>query len=253
MEEKRLKALDELINKLHIDNIDMDLLDLALTHPSFAVEHGHGEDNQRLEFLGDAVVDLLMGQYLYEQYPADDEGKLTKMRATLVCEAALAEAATNLGLDHYLLLGHGELLSGGLKRASNLADAWEAMCGAIYLCVGTEPLKPVLTHYLSGVIDRVKQGYYGDFKTRLQEYVQRQQGHSIAYTLLEEEGPAHDRRFHMAVEIDGVERGSGWGKTKKEAQSQAALEALIFFGELSPLTDGKSCENSVVKEDHACS
>lgn len=235
MDEKRFAVLTELQNKLNIEDIDINLLDLALTHPSFAVEHGHGADNQRLEFLGDAVVDLLMGEYLYETFPADDEGRLTKMRATLVCEAALAEAAQALGLGSYLRLGHGEHLSGGLKRASNLADAWEAMCGAIYLSAGTEPLKPLLIKYLGSVIERVKRGYYGDYKTRLQEYMQREQGHIIEYRLVEEQGPAHDRRFHMAVDIDGQCCGSGWGKTKKEAQSEAALEALIFFGELAPL------------------
>lgn len=232
MTNERKKQLLALSEKLGIDNIDLALLHQALMHPSYAMENHTGGDNQRLEFLGDAVVDLLMGEYLYHSFPQDDEGKLTKMRASLVCEEALADAATRLGLSNYLLLGHGERTSGGATRPSNLADAWEAMCGAIYLSCGIEVLKPVLTTYLEHTISMVKGGYYGDYKTRLQEYIQQEPNHEIEYNLLEEIGPAHARDFHVEVLVDGKSYGKGWGKSKKIAQREAAMNALIAFGQL---------------------
>ncbi len=235
MEQERRRALGGLTHKLSIGKIDLQLLDIALTHPSYAMEHHLSADNQRLEFLGDAVVDLIMGEYLFHTFPNDDEGKLTKMRASLVCEDALADAARKLGLNEYLLLGRGEAATGGAMRPSNLADAWEAMCGAIYLSCGIEVLKPVLIKYLERTIDRVKGGYYGDYKTRLQEYIQKEPDHTITYELLEERGPAHNRDFHVEVLVDGASCGQGWGKSKKLAEREAALAALIKFGELPPM------------------
>ncbi|MEE0435478.1 MAG: ribonuclease III [Peptococcaceae bacterium] len=235
MNQQRRRALGALTHTLGIGKIDLQLLDMALTHPSYAMEHQLEGDNQRLEFLGDAVVDLLMGEYLYRAFPNDDEGKLTKMRASLVCEEALAEAARKLGLSAYLLLGRGEEATGGATRPSNLADAWEAMCGAIYLSCGAEVLKPVLETYLDHAITMVKGGYYGDYKTRLQEYIQQEPNHTITYELLEERGPAHDRDFYVEVCVDGKSCGRGWGKSKKLAQREAALQALIAFGELPQL------------------
>lgn len=232
MDQERRRALGALTHTLGIGKIDLPLLDVALTHPSYAMEHQLRADNQRLEFLGDAVVDLLMGEYLFKAFPDDDEGKLTKMRASLVCEDALADAARQLGLSTYLRLGRGEAATGGARRASNLADAWEAMCGAIYLSCGLDVLRPVLEKYLARTIARVKGGYYGDYKTRLQEYIQQESGHTIVYELLEETGPAHDRDFHVEVRVDDVPRGSGWGKSKKLAQREAAMQALIAYGAL---------------------
>lgn len=232
MNQERRRMLGRLTHTLGIGGIDLSLLDIALTHPSYAMEHHLGADNQRLEFLGDAVVDLLMGEYLFKAYPADDEGKLTKMRASLVCEEALSEAARRLALGDYLLLGRGEAATGGATRPSNLADAWEAMCGAIYLSCGAEVLKPVLEKYLSQTIARVAGGYYGDYKTRLQEYIQREPDHTITYELLEMAGPDHDRDFHVEVRIDDVAKGDGWGKSKKAAEREAALAALICYGVL---------------------
>ena len=235
MDQERSRALGGLTHKLEIGKIDLRLLDTALTHPSYAMEHHLEADNQRLEFLGDAVVDLLMGEYLFKTFPNDDEGKLTKMRASLVCEQALADAATKLGLSEYLLLGRGEAATGGATRPSNLADAWEAMCGAIYLSCGIEVLRPVLIKYLDHSINMVKGGYYGDYKTRLQEYIQQEPDHTITYELLEMRGPAHNRDFHVEVLVDGRSCGQGWGKSKKLAEREAALAALIAFGELPPM------------------
>lgn len=232
MDVHRKKALYALIKKINIDHIDINLIHQALIHPSYAMEKQETGDNQRLEFLGDAVIDLLMGEYLYKYFPNDDEGELTKMRASLVCEEALADAALQLGLDKYLLLGHGEMNSGGSTRPSNLADAWEAVCGAIYLSCGLEALKKMVVVYLEPSINRVKDGYYGDYKTRLQEFVQREPGHEVAYILLDESGPAHDRLFHVEVRVDNLAYGEGWGKSKKIAQREAAMMALIQYGEL---------------------
>ena len=220
MDKERRRALGALTHELGIGGLDLEMLDVALTHPSYAMEHNLDHDNQRLEFLGDAVVDLIMGEYLFAQFPADDEGKLTKMRASLVCEDALAGAARKLGLNKYLLLGRGEEATGGSLRPSNLADAWEAMCGAIYLSAGIEVLKPVLVKYLEHAIAMVQGGYYGDYKTRLQEFIQQEPDHTISYEVLETRGPAHDRDFHVEVQVDGIARGRGWGKSKKLAQRE---------------------------------
>ena len=223
--------MERLQEKLGYRFRDRTLLTTALTHPSFGSDH-HVAHYQRLEFLGDAVVDLIMGEYLFAQFPADDEGKLTKMRASLVCEDALAGAARKLGLNKYLLLGRGEEATGGSLRPSNLADAWEAMCSAIYLSTGIEVLKPVLVKYLEHAITMVQGGYYGDYKTRLQEFIQQEPDHTISYEVLETRGPAHDRDFHVEVQVDGIARGRGWGKSKKLAQREAALAALVAYGEL---------------------
>lgn len=232
MNQERRRALGGLTHTLGIGGLDLQLLDVALTHPSYAMEHQLDADNQRLEFLGDAVVDLIMGEYLFQSFPEDDEGKLTKMRASLVCEEALAGAARKLELNKYLLLGRGEEATGGATRPSNLADAWEAMCGAIYLSCGIDVLKPVLITYLDHAIAMVKGGYYGDYKTRLQEFIQQEPDHTISYEVLETRGPAHAREFYVEVLVDGESRGRGWGKSKKLAQREAALQALIAYGQL---------------------
>lgn len=236
MNQQRTQQLKKLADTLDINGIDLNLLNQALTHPSYGMEKTT-PDNQRLEYLGDAVIDLVMGEYLYNLFPNDDEGKLTKMRASLVCEDSLAHAALGLGLNEYLLLGHGEAASGGAMRASNLADAWEAVCGAIYLSCGISVLKPMAVRYLEDSIERVKGGYYGDYKTRLQEYIQQEPNHVISYEMIEELGPAHDRDFHVQVCVDGKPCGDGWGKSKKIAQREAALAALIAFGEIPAMEE----------------
>lgn len=238
MQTDRKEAMRRLARTLGLEGkVREDRLSLALVHPSYAMEH-HGRDNQRLEFLGDAVVDLVVGAYLYQNYPTNNEGQLTKMRATLVCEASLAEAGKRLGLGDYLLLGKGELACGGAHRLSNLADAFEALCGAIYLDCGLEPMMPIIANLLAAEIALVDKGYYGDYKTRLQEYIQRDPHRTITYKLVEETGPSHDKRFHMQVLIDGVVFGEGWGRTKKAAERAAALEALKDFGQTDCIDEG---------------
>lgn len=229
---KRKQHLEELTNNLFIQINNYEMLSIALTHPSFLLEGENNQltNNQRLEFLGDAVVDLIMGQYLFENFPEKPEGELTKMRAALVCEASLANAARRVNLGEYLLIGKGERGSGGEKRSSNLADAWEAMIGAIYLEKGVEAVRPILLNHLQPEIEQVRKGHYGDYKTQLQEYVQQDKDATVQYQILREEGPAHDRLFTAAVAINGIQRAHGMGKTKKEAEQNAACTVLIELG-----------------------
>jgi len=232
--QKRIIHLEELIGKLNITLQDYATLSVALTHPSFLLEdeQNHLINNQRLEFLGDAVVDLIIGQYLYENFPERPEGDLTKMRAALVCESSLANAARRINLGEYLLIGKGERGSGGEKRPSNLADAWEAMIGAIYLELGVDAVRPIMLHYLEPEIQQVRKGHYGDYKTQLQELVQLDKDAKVVYAIIREEGPAHDREFTASVQINGEDRAVGVGKTKKEAEQNAACKVLIEMGQI---------------------
>ena len=142
--------LQKLLRRLELEMENLEQLSIALTHPSFILEQEDNElaNNQRLEFLGDAVVDLVVGHYLYEQYPHKPEGELTKMRAALVCESSLANAARRVSLGEYLLIGKGERGCGGADRSSNLADAWEAMIGSIYLELGIDAVRPLILRYI---------------------------------------------------------------------------------------------------------
>lgn len=231
MTDERKKEMESLALLLDLEGLDLDLLSMALTHPSYAVEHPGEFDNQRLEFLGDAAVDLVIGEYLYHAYSNEGEGLLSKKRATLVCEEALASAAMRLELGKYLRLGKGECASGGAQRASNLADAWEALCAVIYLSLGIAPLYDLHETYLKPEIDKVAGGYYGDYKTRLQEVVQKD-AKSATYRLLSTKGPEHNKVFSSEVLIDGKVFGLGKGRSKKASEREAAFQALVRLGEL---------------------
>lgn len=230
--EKRIIHLQKLADRLQITFTDYDMLSLALTHPSFMLEgdESHLKNNQRLEFLGDAVVDLIAGQYLFDMFPDKPEGELTKMRAALVCENSLANAARRINLGEYLLIGKGERATGGENRASNLADAWESLMGAIYLQNGIDSVRPILIYYLQPELEQVRKGHFGDYKTQLQEVVQQQKDATIHYAIIRDEGPAHNKVFTAEVYINGEAKAIGVGKTKKEAEQNAACEVLIQFG-----------------------
>lgn len=235
MQENRKKQLEKLLAEIGIkDKVDLTLVHQALTHPSYVYEEGAaaGEHNQRLEFLGDAVVGLVVGQFLYENYPHKTEGELTKMRAAVVCEPALARAAKELELGQYLLLGRGEEMMGGAKRPSNLADCFEAFAGALYLTMGLDFVRNLILGVLHYEIIQAAQGNYGDFKTQLQEYIQKTPESSVNYQILEERGPDHDKLFLAAVYCNGEEIARGQGRTKKEAEQQAARLALLKLGVL---------------------
>lgn len=200
------------------------LLRRALTHPSYACEHPEeGESNQRLEFLGDAVVNLAAAELLYELHPDWSEGELTKARAALVCEASLAQAAEEAGLGDELLLGRGEERTGGRARPSNLADAFEALIGAVHLAAGFAVAAELVRELLPANPVGTSEGR--DWKSELQEIAQRGGLGAPTYTVIGESGPDHDKRFIAEVRCGGL-TGRGEGKSKKEAEQDAAREIV---------------------------
>ena len=206
-----------------------ELLLIAMTHSSFANEKGDLKDNERLEFLGDAVLELYSSEFLFREYPEKPEGELTRLRACLVCEDALSAVASELSLGEYLRLGRGEEKTGGRIRKSVLSDALEALIGAIFLDGGGEEARRFV---LSKVMTDVKRKeLHYDSKTMLQEAVQKRDGRVLSYEILEESGPDHDRVFTAAALIDGRIAGKGTGKTKKAAEQEAAYQALLSFEE----------------------
>lgn len=230
---KRKKLLQELCKKIRVEQLNLKLLDQALTHTSFAHEAKEipkPEDNERLEFLGDAVLGLSVSSYIYEKFPQMPEGELTKLRARVVCEAALAKFARGLSLGDYLLLGKGEEASGGRDRSSILSDAMEAVIGACYVDKGFAVAKKLALFLTEEEIgDSVESKNMDDYKTRLQEIVQKDGTLAIKYKLLSEEGPAHDKQFEMAVFVEGNKLATGTGSSKKEAEQMAAKKALIEY------------------------
>ncbi len=206
---------------------DKSLLERALTHSSYANEKWKNSltSNERLEFLGDSILGFLVAEQLYRQYPDHPEGDLTRMRAELVCETNLARAAERLGLGEYLLLGRGEEQGGGRSRSSINADAVESVIAASYLDGGFPAARGIVQRLiLAGAPgDR---GGSADFKTALQELVQRKKNQCLTYTLLEESGPDHDKTFRVEVSLNGETVGAGSGTSKKRAE-QAAAEAAI--------------------------
>ena len=210
--------LEEVLG-IHFNN--KSLLTEALTHSSYGNEHNMPY-NERLEFLGDAVIELLMSQYLYLKSEIS-EGQMTKKRAQSVCEEALVKYADKINLKEYMLLGHGEELSNGRNRPAIIADCFEALFGAVYLdqgyFVAYELFEKLVIPHLD-LLNDIK-----DYKSTLQEYVQSFKN-TISYELISEEGPAHDKTYTVKVLMDGVTLGVGVGKTKKEAEQNAAKEAL---------------------------
>lgn len=203
---------------------DKDLLETALTHSSYANEH-NTESNERLEYMGDAVLDLLMGEYLYKKFPKRQEGSLTKMRAKNVCESALVEYAKRCDLKDYLLLGKGEEMSGGRNRSALQADAFEALLGAIYLDKGLEEVRKVFDKVVVPTVESDKVDNFVDYKSYLQELVQSDK-RTLEYKVVDEQGPSHDKTFVTRVYMDDILMGEGAGKTKKESEQHAAETAL---------------------------
>ena len=207
---------------------DRRLLQNALMHSSYANENrARGcTSNERLEFLGDSVLGMVTATRLYRLYPDMPEGKLSRLRAELVCEQSLHAVALELGLGSYIRLGHGEARNGGRERPSILADAVEAISAAIYLDGGLESAQRfILDHILTGLAEG-QMHHVADYKTDLQERVQRKPGQALEYTLLSESGPDHNKSFTMNVLLNGSEIGRGTGRTKKEAEQSAAKSAL---------------------------
>ena len=203
------------------------LLQNALTHSSYANEYWHNSlmSNERLEFMGDSVLGMIVAEYLYKTFPDRPEGELTRMRADMVCEQALAGVANRLGLGQHLMLGHGEEQGGGRKRASILADAVESVIAACYLDGGMEAAyRFVETFVLCDV--PVTGMHNADYKTALQELIQQKKDQVLSYLPVGEEGPDHNKRFTVAVLLNGKEIGRGTGSSKKRAEQAAARCAM---------------------------
>lgn len=211
-------------NKLHFDN--QGIIDMALTHPSFSQEKNCPSSNQRLEFLGDAVLNMIVAEYLYNNFEQKPEGELTKIRAKAVCERALLSVAHSMQLGDYLLLGRGEEMSGGRKRRSILADAVEAVIGAIYLDQGYAAATRFVLNHLKDYINETAQGDYQDYKSRLQELVQGKNKQNVTYQIIKECGPAHAKIFEAGVFYQERLLAAGQGRSKKEAEQNAAEKVL---------------------------
>ncbi len=230
-----LTALEE---RLGYTFQDPGLLRRALTHASYANETGGSVDNQRMEFLGDAVLGLAISGYLFEKFPNYPEGRLSRLRSRLVCEESLARRANHLKLGEGLLLGKGEYNSKGYTKASLLADACEATLAAIYLDGGYDATAAVILCMFRDDLDAIVKGepLMGDFKTRLQEIIQAHADERPRYTITDTQGPPHARRFTAVVKVGSNVLGQGVGMSKKSAQQQAARTALDNLHE-SPWAD----------------
>ena len=205
-----------------------DLLNTAITHSSYANENkARGVVcNERLEFLGDAVLGYVTAEYLYGRFPDLPEGRMTRLRAELVCERSLNYVATQIGLGEYLLLGRGEENNGGRARPSIKADAVEALLAAIYLDGGIEPAKGFVRRFIFDAFEAGDTGFILDYKTDLQELVQKKSGRILEYRVTSESGPDHDKTFVVEALVNGEVVAAGEGRSKKEAEQAAARRAL---------------------------
>ena len=221
------KALQELQEKIGYQFQEEALLKQALTHSSFANEQKINKlkNYERLEFLGDAVLELISSEFLYNENVDMPEGQLTRMRASMVCEAALAYCARDISLNSYILLGKGEEATGGRTRDSIISDVMEAVIGAIFLDGGIENAKKFIYRFvLSDLENKI---LFLDSKTLLQEEIQKKNTAQLRYELVGETGPDHDKQFHVEAYLNNQLIGCGVGRTKKSAEQQAAYEALL--------------------------
>ena len=211
---------------------NIQLLQNALTHSSYANERWHNSllSNERLEFLGDSVLGMLVAEYLYRNFPDRPEGELTRMRADMVCEQTLAAAANKIGIGEHLLLGHGEERLGGRNRNSILADAMESVIAACFLDGGIQAALKIVQQFILVEVPVTKL-HNVDYKTQLQELVQQKKNQVLSYALVGESGPDHDKQFEVEVSLNGNVVGSGSGSSKKRAEQSAAASAI---GKLFP-------------------
>lgn len=222
--------LDELEQKIHYQFKDISWLELAMTHSSYANEMKHTTQyNERLEFLGDAVLSIIVSDYLFNNYTAQ-EGDLTKLRASIVCEKSLDVMARSIDLGKHLRLGKGEEMTGGRERPSILADAFEALISSIYMDGGIEPAREFVLPFVKEMLTSEERLSFKDYKTVLQEIIQQNPEEKLTYCLVEEKGPDHDKRFVVEVRLNSNVIGRGEGRSKKNAEQQAAKEALQLMG-----------------------
>lgn len=224
------KDLASLMEALGYTFQDMSLLENALTHSSYANESDrHLASNERLEFLGDSVLGFITANELFQK-ETGPEGELTKLRAAVVCEKALHSYSLQLHVGDYLRLGKGELHTGGNERPSILADAFEAIVAAVYLDGGLEPAKKLVLRFVVPEVGNQRRRHFKDYKTTLQEIIQQNPGEMLEYVLTGESGPDHNKQFTVQVYLNSNIIGTGRGRSKKDAEQQAAKEALALMG-----------------------
>ncbi len=210
---------------------DISLLENALTHSSYANEARNGvKSNERLEFLGDSVLSIIVSDYIFKEFSNIPEGELTKLRASLVCEKSLCTFSRELNLGVYLKLGKGEDKGGGRERDSILADAFEAVLAAIYLDGGMDVARSHVLRFVLPELEQTNDEVFKDYKTALQEIIQRNPEESVTYILTGESGPDHDKVFEVEVHLNSNIIGKGTGKSKKRAEQMAAKQALQLMG-----------------------
>ena len=220
-----VNLLKQILKKYNIEINKYEHFQLALTHSSYANEH-QLPSNERIEFLGDSILGYLVAEYIYEKFTDMPEGKMSKVRSAYVCEEANAGYARTMGIDKLLLLGHGEELSGGRKRNAVLGDAFECFLAAVYLTNGISDVKKILIQEVFPHIMADEEQPFVDYKSKLQEYVQGESRSELVYRVDTIEGPPHNRVFTISVYIDNIKYGTGIGRTKKQAEQEAAKSAL---------------------------
>ncbi len=224
--------MEDLQNIIGYHFTNKELLVEALTHSSYANEHRskHIRYNERLEFLGDAVLSIVVSDYIFKNCPELPEGELTKLRASLVCEKSLFEFAKTINLGKYLVLSKGERNNGGAERPSIVSDAFEALIAAIYIDGGMDAAAKHILHFVIPAIKNSKKKKINDYKTTLQEIIQKNPGEQLEYVLVGQSGPDHNKHFVVEVHLNSNVIGKGGGRSKKEAEQQAAREALELMG-----------------------
>lgn len=224
-------TLTELEEKIHYQFKDKKILTEALSHSSYANENKRNRrSNERLEFLGDSVLSIVVSQYLFEHFSHLPEGELTKIRASLVCEKSLHIFAKQIDLGKYLLLGKGEENTGGRERPSILADAFEALIAAIFLDGGLETARTHILRFIPEDVEAQRHAAFNDYKTILQEVIQQNPEEKVEYVIVDQTGPDHNKAFTVNVCLNSNIIGVGTGKSKKEAEQMAAREALNLMG-----------------------
>lgn len=217
--------MKDLFDKLNIKPRNLEYYNNAFQHKSYVNEHKLKSDYERLEFLGDAVLELVSSDYLYNNFDFE-EGDLTKVRASYVCENALYEYSTYLNLSKYIKVGHGEETSGGRYKKVIMADIFESLMGAIYLDLGYEVVKKVILDIIVPFINNPNVIFFSDYKTALQEYVQTEK-RCLVYNVISESGPSHNKEYKVEVRVDEILYGIGMGSSKKDAEQEAARDALL--------------------------
>ena len=228
-----VKELNNLESRINYTFKDIKNLARALTHSSYANENRNKmlQSNERLEFLGDSILNAIISEHIYRRIPELTEGEMTRVRASIVCEPSLMKCADNIELGKCLLLGKGEERTGGRKRISILSDSFEALIGAIFIDGDMEHAREFILSQMEEIIEGSVNGITQiDYKTRLQEIIQKNSDSRIVYEMISESGPDHDKHFKIQVKINELIRGTGQGKSKKEAEQNAARDALEKAG-----------------------